>query len=108
MDELQKKKGLNKQYLTSVCKNFIEDPKKCTYGLRCIFQHPSQDVHVRQPYRVMMQDNLKYTAMRMFQEIDGAESLYINTYALTTPRLSVFKGICSAKEEDSSKRVRTQ
>lgn len=37
VDELQKKKGLNKQYLTSVCKNFIQDPKKCLYGHRCIF-----------------------------------------------------------------------
>lgn len=35
--ELQKKKGLNKQYLTSVCKNFIQDPAKCLYGHRCIF-----------------------------------------------------------------------
>ena len=36
-DELQKKKGLSKQYLTSVCKNFLEHPSKCTYGQRCIF-----------------------------------------------------------------------
>ena len=35
--ELQPKRGLNKQYLTSVCKNFIESPEKCTYGHRCIF-----------------------------------------------------------------------
>lgn len=35
--ELQKKKGLNKQYLTSVCKNFLDHPSKCTYGHRCIF-----------------------------------------------------------------------
>jgi len=64
--ELQKKKGLNKQYLTSVCKNFIEDKSKCTYGQRCIFQHPSHDISVRQPYTIMLKDNKKYTAMRLF------------------------------------------
>ena len=31
-EELQKKKGLSKQYMTSVCKNFLEHPSKCTYG----------------------------------------------------------------------------
>lgn len=36
-EELQKKKGLSRQYLTSVCKNFLEHPSKCTYGQRCIF-----------------------------------------------------------------------
>ena len=46
-DELQKKKGLSRQYLTSVCKNFLEHPSKCTYGQRCIFQHPTYDVKTR-------------------------------------------------------------
>jgi len=44
----------------------------------------------------MMEDNVRYTAMRMFQNIEGAETLYINTYALMTPRLNVFKQITSA------------
>lgn len=35
--ELQPKSGLNEKYLTSVCKNFLEHPSKCTYGDRCIF-----------------------------------------------------------------------
>lgn len=43
----------------------------------------------------MMQDNSRYTAMRLFQEIEGADVIYINTYAATAPRLPVFKGICS-------------
>ena len=33
--------------------------------------------------------------MRLFQEIEGADVFYINTYAATTPRLNVFKGICN-------------
>lgn len=41
----------------------------------------------------MVQDNARYTAMRLFQEIEGAKCIYINTYAATTPRLSVFKKI---------------
>ena len=45
--ELQPKRGLNKQYLTSVCKNYVEHPGKCTYGSRCIFQHPSHDINTR-------------------------------------------------------------
>jgi hypothetical protein len=65
-DELQKKKGLSRQYLTSVCKNFLEHPSKCTYGQRCIFQHPTHDVRTRQSYTNMMQDNTRYTAMRLF------------------------------------------
>jgi hypothetical protein len=36
-EELQKKKGLSKQYMTSVCKNFLDHPSKCSYGQRCIF-----------------------------------------------------------------------
>lgn len=35
--ELQPKTGLNEKYLTSVCKNFLDHPSKCTYGDRCIF-----------------------------------------------------------------------
>ena len=65
-DELQKKKGLSRQYLTSVCKNFLDHPSKCTYGQRCIFQHPTYDVRKRQNYTAMMQDNARYTAMRLF------------------------------------------
>jgi len=53
-EELQKKKGLSKQYMTSVCKNFLEHPSKCSYGQRCIFQHPTHDVRKRQPYTSMM------------------------------------------------------
>jgi len=56
-EELQKKKTLSRQYLTSVCKNFLEHPSKCTYGARCIFQHPTKDVRERQSYSEMMQDN---------------------------------------------------
>ena len=48
-----------------------------------------------------MEDNQRYTAMRLFQEIEGADVLYINTYAATTPRLSVFKNICSSNMKDS-------
>jgi len=40
---------------------------------------------------MMMQDNKRYTAMRLFQNIEGAEVIYINTYAATTPRLNAFK-----------------
>merc|ERR1712007_365577 len=94
-EDLQKKKGLSRQYLTSVCKNFLEHPSKCTYGQRCIFQHPTYDVKTRQNYVAMMEDNQRYTAMRLFQEIEGADVFYINTYAATTPRLNVFKGICT-------------
>jgi len=65
-DELQKKKGLSKQYMTSVCKNFLDHPSKCTYGQRCIFQHPSFDVRKRQDYTDMVRDNARYTAMRLF------------------------------------------
>lgn len=53
-EELQKKKGLSRQYLTSVCKNFLDHPSKCTYGQRCIFQHPTFDVRKRQNYTEMM------------------------------------------------------
>lgn len=66
MDELKKKRGLNKQYLTTVCKNYLEDPSKCSYGHRCIFQHPSLDIHKTHPYSEMLKDNKKYTALRIF------------------------------------------
>ena len=99
-DELQKKRGLSRQYLTSVCKNFLEHPSKCTYGQRCIFQHPTYDVRKRQSYTDMMQDNARYTAMRLFQEIEGSEVIYINTYAATTPRLNAFKNICSSAKDN--------
>merc|ERR1712156_1131823 len=56
----------------SVCKNFLEHPSKCTYGQRCIFQHPTHDVRKRQGYVDMMQDNARYTAMRLFQDIKGS------------------------------------
>lgn len=38
--------------------------------------------------------------MRLFQEIEGADVFYINTYAATTPRLSVFKGICNNAKDN--------
>jgi len=47
----------------------------------------------------MMQDNQRYTAMRLFQDIEQAKIVYINTYAATTPRLSVFKGICNSNAQ---------
>jgi hypothetical protein len=51
----------------------------------------------------MMKDNLKYTATRLFQKINGAETLYINTYAMMTPRLSIFKQItCPRKLQNES------
>jgi mRNA degradation ribonuclease J1/J2 len=48
----------------------------------------------------MMEDNVRYTAMRIFQEIEGADVIYINTYAATTPRLSTFKKICSNNSKE--------
>ena len=86
--------------MTSVCKNFLEHPSKCTYGQRCIFQHPTFDVRKRQKYTDMIQDNARYTAMRLFQDIEGSEVIYINTYAATAPRLSVFRGICSSTKDN--------
>lgn len=86
--------------MTSVCKNFLDHPSKCSYGQRCIFQHPTYDVRKRQPYTYMMQDNARYTAMRLFQEIEGADVIYINTYAATAPRLPVFRGICSNAKDN--------
>ena len=48
----------------------------------------------------MMQDNARYTAMRLFQDIEGSEVIYINTYAATTPRLAAFKNICSNAKDN--------
>ena len=48
----------------------------------------------------MMQDNARYTAMRLFQDIEGSEVIYINTYAATTPRLNTFKVICSSAKDN--------
>lgn len=48
----------------------------------------------------MMQDNTRYTAMRLFQDIEGSETIYINTYAATTPRLACFKVICSGTKDN--------
>lgn len=78
----------------------MDHPSKCTYGSRCIFQHPSYDVKKRIHYSAMMQDNQRYTAMRLFQDIDSAKTVYINTYAATTPRLAVFKGICNSNAQE--------
>ena len=47
-----------------------------------------------------MQDNARYTAMRLFQDIEGSEVLYINTYAATTPRLNCFRNICSSAKDN--------
>lgn len=54
----------------------------------------------RQKYTDMMQDNARYTAMRLFQDIEGSEVIYINTYAATAPRLDAFKGICSSNKDN--------
>jgi len=51
-------------------------------------------------YTDMMQDNARYTAMRLFQDIEDSEVIYINTYAATTPRLSAFKAICSSAKDN--------
>ena len=48
----------------------------------------------------MMQDNARYTAMRLFQDIEGAEVIYINTYAASTPRLQAFRNICSSAKDN--------
>jgi len=48
----------------------------------------------------MMEDNLRYTAMRIFQDIEDADVVYINTYAATTPRLAAFKKICSNNSKE--------
>ena len=47
-----------------------------------------------------MQDNARYTAMRLFQDIEGSEVIYINTYAATAPRLNAFKGICTSNKDN--------
>jgi len=48
----------------------------------------------------MMQDNTRYTAMRLFQDIEGADCVYINTYAATTPRMQAFRNICSSAKDN--------
>ena len=48
----------------------------------------------------MMQDNTRYTAMRLFQDIEGADTVYINTYAATTPRQQAFRNICSSAKDN--------
>jgi len=48
----------------------------------------------------MMEDNIRYTAMRLFQDIQGADVVYVNTYAATTPRLAAFKKICSNNSKE--------
>ena len=48
----------------------------------------------------MIKDNARYTAMRLFQDIEGADVIYINTYAATTPRLPVFRNICSNAKDN--------
>lgn len=53
----------------------------------------------------MMEDNQRYTAMRLFQEIEGADVFYINTYAATTPRLNVFKNICNNTKDQYEEEV---
>merc|ERR1712051_172772 len=87
-DELQKKKGLSRQYLTSVCKNFLEHPSKCTYGTRCIFQHPTKDVRARQSYKDMVQDNQRYTAMRLSRRLKGL-TCFTSTHTPPPPQGSV-------------------
>ena len=47
-----------------------------------------------------MQDNTRYTAMRLFQDIEGADTVYINTYAATAPRLQAFRNICSSAKDN--------
>lgn len=48
----------------------------------------------------MVQDNARYTAMRLFQDIEGSEVIYINTYAATAPRLAAFRNICSSAKDN--------
>jgi hypothetical protein len=38
--------------------------------------------------------------MRLFQDIEGADTVYINTYAATTPRLQAFRNICSSAKDN--------
>ena len=52
-----------------------------------------------------MQDNTRYTAMRLFQDIEGADTIYINTYAATTPRLQAFKSICNNAKDNGEDHV---
>lgn len=65
-EELQKKPGLSSQYKTSACKKFLKDPKSCTFGHRCHYQHPAADIEERQNYCLILQDNARLTAERNF------------------------------------------
>ena len=38
--------------------------------------------------------------MRLFQDIEGADTVYINTYAATAPRLQAFRNICSSAKDN--------
>ena len=38
--------------------------------------------------------------MRLFQDIEGSEVIYINTYAASTPRLAAFRNICSSAKDN--------
>lgn len=38
--------------------------------------------------------------MRLFQDIEGSDTVYINTYAATTPRLQAFRNICSSAKDN--------
>lgn len=38
--------------------------------------------------------------MRLFQDIEGSETIYINTYAANTPRLNAFKSICNNAKDN--------
>jgi hypothetical protein len=46
--------------------------------------------------------------MRLFQDIEGSETIYINTYAATTPRLQAFKNICSSAKDNGEDYVDTE
>ena len=51
------------------------------------------DPREKQPIEAIFRENIKYTAMRLFQNIPKAEVVYINAYALQTPRLQAFKTV---------------
>ena len=58
------------------------------------------NVRKRQAYTNIIEDNAKYTALRVFQDIEGADVFYVNVYAAKTPRLPVFNAICSRSSKD--------
>lgn len=57
------------------------------------------DPRQKQPIEAIFRENIKYTAMRLFQNIPNAEVVYVNAYALQTPRLSVFKQVAPNKKQ---------